>query len=305
MKILICDGLEAAAVELLQADGHTVDLRKGIAKEELLAAMATAEVVVVRSATKITREVLAAAPHLKLAVRAGVGLDNIDRDAAQARGVTVRNTPAATTTSVAELAIGLMLSLARHIPQAHATVQRGAWERKNFEGTELAGKTLGLIGFGRIGQAVARLAQVFRMQVLAYDLQMNTAVAEQLGAMVETLDAVLTRSDYLSLHKPVTAETKGFINAARLAQMKRGVRIINTARGELIDDVALAAAVRDGHVAGVALDVYAPEPPPADHPLIGLPQVITVPHLGASTREGQQRAGLEVAQVVREFCGQR
>lgn len=301
MKILVCDGLEAAAVAALQADGHDVDLRKSTPAEDLPAAIAAAECVVVRSATKITRDILAQAPALKLAVRAGVGLDNIDQAAAKERGVAVSNTPAATTTSVAELALGMMIALARHIPQGHGALQNGKWERKVLEGTELSGKTLGLLGFGRIGQGLAKLAVAFGMTVIAYDMYFNADAAKQLGVQAASCDEVLTRSDYLSLHMPVTADTKNFINAERIGKLKAGVRIINTARGDLIDDAALAAAIKDGRVAGAAVDVYAKEPPPADHPLIGLPQVITLPHLGASTKEGQTRAGLEVVDVVRNF----
>lgn len=306
MKVLVCDGLNTEAVAMLEEAGHDVDLHKALSKEDLLALCPSCDVLVVRSATKVTAEVMERATRLKLVVRGGVGLDNVDAKAAAARGVTVFNTPSATSVSVAELAIGLMLGLARHIPQANASVKSGAWERKAFAGSELFGKTLGLIGFGRIGQEVAKRALAFRMHVIAFDQAIDQEVVDVLEIeSAPSLDAILPRADYLSLHLPYDATTHHVINRDRLAQMKTSAYLVNTARGELVDDAALAEALKAGRLAGAATDVYAKEPPGTDHPLVSLPNVITLPHVGASTGEGQKRAGLEVARIICEFAGKR
>lgn len=303
MNILICDGLAAEAVAQLKAAGHAVDLRKGITKDELLTAIPAADCVVVRSATKITADVIERGRNLKLVCRGGVGLDNVDRAAAEARGITVRNTPNATSISVAEHALGLMLALARHIPQACASVKSGVWDRKSFTGTELYGKTLGVVGFGRIGRELANRALALGMKVVACDPVVDPKVIEEMGHKATTeFGHLLGESDYVSLHMPITTETERLINRDTLAQMKKGAYLINTARGGLLDETAVADALRSGQLRGVALDVYRSEPPPADHPLIGLPQVIAVPHIGASTDEGQTRAGLEVAQIICDFA---
>lgn len=303
MNILLCDGLDNDAIQQLQGAGHTVVVKKGITKEELHELLPIADVVVVRSATKITRDVLAHAPNLKLAVRAGVGLDNIDAVAAKERGVVVKNTPAATAISVAEHTLGLMLSLARHIPAAHMSMNNGEWNRKGFEGTELCGKTLGVVGLGRIGREVCKRAKAFHMNIIACEPNINQEVVDALEIEAAPLEDVVERADYLTLHLPVTPETRGLISASLIARMKRTAYVVNTARGELIDEAALAGALRESRIAGAALDVYSAEPPPANHPLLKLPNVIHVPHLGASTVEGQRRAGLEVAQIILEFAG--
>lgn len=301
MKILICDGLDSAAVKQLEHDGHQITLKKGLTADEVLQLIPEAEVVVVRSATKITAAVLEKAAKLKLVVRAGVGLDNVDAIAAQAKGVTVHNTPTATTISVAEHAFGLMLALARHIPQANQSTKSGAWERKAFEGTELYKKTLGILGFGRIGQEVAKRAKAFHMRVVACDRHIDPELIDALEIESGTMDTLCTEADYISLHLPLNDTTCNIINTDTLARMKKGVSLINTARGCLINETALAEAVKSGHVAGAAFDVFEKEPPPKDNPLFNLPQVICVPHLGASTAEGQLRAGSEVSRIVREF----
>ncbi|MBI4367549.1 MAG: hypothetical protein HY543_12100 [Deltaproteobacteria bacterium] len=301
MNILICDGLDTEAVHALEQGGHRVTVRKGITKEELMELVPSHEVVVVRSATKLTKPVIERGTNLKLLVRAGVGLDNIDAEAAAARKIKVCNTPAATSVSVAELTFAMMLALARHIPQAHASVQSGEWNRKAFEGTELFGKTLGVIGFGRIGQEVAKRAQAFRMQVLAHDQAIDMEIVDILEIEATSLESVLAASDYLTLHLPLLPSTQHLINRDRIRQMKRGVRIVNASRGGIVDEAAVAEAIRDGHVAGAAFDVFATEPPGKESPLRGLPQVITLPHLGASTAEGQHRAGLEVARIILGF----
>jgi D-3-phosphoglycerate dehydrogenase len=301
MKILICDGLDSSAVKAMEQDGHEVLLKKGITPDELKQLIADAEVVVVRSATKITAPVLEHARKLKLIVRAGVGLDNVDAVAAQAKGITVHNTPAATSISVAEHAFGLMLALARHIPQGDKTMKEGKWERKALEGTELYKKTIGILGFGRIGQEVAKRAKAFHMDVVVCDTVLDSEIVAALEVESGSIDDVLRKSDYISLHLPITDNTRSLINDDRIAIMKKGVRIINTARGGLIDTDALVKAVQSGHVAGAAIDVYDKEPPAKDHPFFNFPQIICVPHLGASTAEGQLRAGSEVARIVREF----
>lgn len=300
MNVLICDGLDQEAVRLMESAGHRVTLRKGIPADELAQLLPTQHVLVVRSATKVTRTVLERAAELKLIIRAGVGLDNIDAEAAEARRIRVVNTPVATSISVAEHTFALMLALARHIPQAHASVRKGEWNRKAFEGTELFGKTLGVIGFGRIGQEVAKRALAFRMHVLANDHAIDMEVVDVLEIEATSLEALLNAADYVTLHLPLLPSTYNILNRERIRQMKPGARVINTARGGLIDEPALAEAIREGQIAGAALDVFAAEPP-KDHPLLGFPQVIAVPHLGGSTVEGQHRAGLEVARIVLGF----
>lgn len=302
MKILICDGLAAEATSQLKAAGHDIELHKGISPEALLNGIGQCEVVVVRSATKITREVIARATCLKLIVRAGVGLDNVDDVAARERGIAVHNTPNATSISVAEHTFALMLGLARHLTLANASIKAGRWDRKLYGGTELYGKTLGVLGFGRIGQEVAKRALGFRMQVLVYDSHLDHELIEILEIRSGALDEILRSADYVSLHLPLTAETQHLINRERLALMKPGAYIINTARGALVDEAALAEAIHAGRIAGAAVDVYSEEPPSAEHPLAQLPQVISVPHLGAATEEGQHRAGLEVARIINEWA---
>jgi D-3-phosphoglycerate dehydrogenase len=301
MKILICDGLDSAAVKLLEQDGHQVTLKKGITADELNQLIPDAEVVVVRSATQITAAVLEHAKNLKLAIRAGVGMDNIDAAAAKAKGITVANTPAATSISVAEHAFALMLALARHIPQGNQSTKAGGWERKTLEGTELFSKTIGILGFGRIGQEVAKRAKAFHMNVIVCDTVLDSEIVDALEVESVTFEELLKRCDYLSLHLPINDKTRNMINADRIKIMKKGIRIINTARGGLIDTAALISAVQSGQVAGAAVDVYDKEPPAKDNPMFAVPQIICVPHLGASTAEGQLRAGAEVARIVREF----
>jgi D-3-phosphoglycerate dehydrogenase len=227
----------------------------------------------------------------------------VDALAAQAKGITVHNTPTATTISVAEHAFALMLALSRHIPQANQSTKAGGWERKAYEGTELYKKTLGILGFGRIGQEVAKRAKAFHMRVIACDHHIDPELIDALEIECGTMDTLCAEAHYISLHLPLTDTTCNIINADTLSRMKKGVRIINTARGCLVNEPALAEAVKSGHVAGAAFDVYEKEPPQKDNPLFGLPQVICVPHLGASTVEGQLRAGSEVARIISEFKG--
>ena len=301
MKIVISDDLPVSAADLLrEVPGWTVDARAGRPLPELEAALADADALVVRSATKVTRALIDRAPKLRVIARAGSGVDNVDLEAASERGIVVMNAPGANSISVAELAMAFLLALARPIPAADAAMKAQTWEKKKFMGAELRGKTLGLIGLGRIGQEVAQRARSFGMQLVAHDPFISEDVAAQLGARLGTLDEVCAEADYLTLHLPVTAGTKHLFNAERLARCKRGVRIVNTARGELVDEAALADALRSGQVAAAALDVFQQEPP-KDWTLPTLPNVIATPHIAASTGEAQELVGVETAAAVRDF----
>lgn len=297
MHILIPDDLQPAAVALLAAEGWSTDTRTSRPRLELLADMARADAVIVRSATRVDAALLAAAPHLRVIARAGVGLDNIDLDAARRHGVVVMNAPDATTTSVAELALAGMLALARHLSAADQAMKAGRWEKTQLAGVELHGKTLGLVGFGRIGRAVGRLGRAFGMTVVAHDPVAGQPVHE---VSLLSLDALCDAADFVSLHVPVTGETRGLFDRARFARCRPGVRIVNTARAELIDDAALLEALDRGHVAGAALDVHSTEPP-VDWALARHPRVVATPHVAASTAEAQLRVGMETALAVRDF----
>src|SRR5919206_3903462 len=250
--------------------------------------------------TTVTAALIKAAPRLRVIARAGTGVDNVDVPAASARGIVVMNAPGANSVSVAELAVGMMLSLARHVPAADAAMKQGKWEKKKFLGEEVREKTLGLAGLGRIGQEVARRAASFDMRIIAHDPFISEDVAADLGVELVSLDDLFARSDYLSLHMPSTPTTKGMVNAERLAKSKKGIRIINTARGDLIDESALADAIESGHVGGAALDVFQKEPT-VDLRLQSLPQVVATPHIAASTREGQELVGMETMAALRDF----
>jgi D-3-phosphoglycerate dehydrogenase len=297
--VLIPDNVDQKAVDLLEnTDGLKVSSPGKLSAEELLAQVGEANALVIRSGVKITREVFAAAPNLKAIARAGVGVDNVDLEAASEYGVVVMNTPGGNTISTAEHTFGLMLALARHLPQGDASLKAGRWDRKKYVGVELKGKTLGLLGFGRIGQAVAKRALAFEMRVLAYDPFLDDAFF--LGHSVErvSVDELYQQSDFISLHAPLTDDTRGMINQATIALMKEGVRIINAARGALINDDDLAEAIKSGKVVGAALDVYVEEPPNSDHPLIGLDNVIDTPHLAASTSDAQITVAVEAAELI-------
>jgi D-3-phosphoglycerate dehydrogenase len=280
----------------------TVHAPGKLSQDELVAQVGEANALIIRSGVKITPDVFAAAPNLKIVARAGVGVDNVDLDAATAHGVVVVNTPGGNTISTAEHTFGLMLALARHIPQGHATLKAGRWDRKLFEGVELREKTLGLIGFGRIGQAMAQRAKAFEMTVIAYDPPLPDAIFNDMAVeRAPDVDTLYAKADFISLHAPIIDSTREMINAAAIAKMKDGVRIINAARGALINDVALAEGITSGKVAGAALDVFEPEPPAADNPLIGLDGVIHTPHLAASTSDAQITVAIEAAQLVVDF----
>lgn len=297
MHILIPDDLPRSAVELLTAAGWTTDARGGRLRDQLRADIVPADAIIVRSATRVDAQLIEAGTKLRVIARAGVGIDTIDVAAAHRRGIVVMNAPDATTISVAELAIAGMLNLARHVAAADRSMKAGEWEKKKFGGTELAGKTLGIVGLGRIGRTVARLAAAFGMHVIAHDPGVAVTTA---GPPLVALDDLCAGADYITLHVPVTAASRRMFDAARLARCRPGVRIVNTARGELIDEAALLAALDSGHIAGAALDVFAPEPP-VDTRLSRHPAVVATPHLAASTVEAQERVGIETALAVRDF----
>jgi D-3-phosphoglycerate dehydrogenase len=300
VKIVVADDLPASALDLLRAEGWTIDARAGRAPDQLAADLADADALVVRSATRVTAPLIDAAPQLRAIARAGTGVDNVDVAAASARGIVVMNAPGANSISVAELAMGFVLALARHLPAADAAMKQGKWEKKKFLGEEVQEKTLGLVGLGRIGQEVARRAEAFDMHVIAHDPFITQQVAGDLGVELVSVDDLFARADYVSLHLPSTPQTKNFLNADRLKRAKKGIRIVNTARGDLIDEAALADAIESGHVAGAGLDVFNKEPT-VDHRLQLLPQVIATPHIAASTREGQELVGVETATALRDF----
>lgn len=294
MKVLICDPIAPSAVEHMHKSGIEVDVRDTITADELLQVVPAYDALVVRSRTKVRRSVIEAANNLKVIVRGGVGLDNIDVDCARARGIRVLNTPAASTASVAELTLAYIFALARPVVQATLSMRAGAWEKRAFEGIEVQGKTLGIIGTGRIGTVVAMRAAALGMIVVGYNRR--TIGPAPYMAMV-SLDELLARSDFISLHVPLTESTRHMINAETIAKMKDGVRIINCARGGVIDEDALYEAIVAGKVAGAALDVFEEEPP-ANRKLLELPQVIGSPHIGASTHEAAARVGDEVARIL-------
>ena len=303
MNILVCDPVSPKGIALLQqqAEFKVSVLNRKHSEAELLPLVGEMNAIVVRSETKITRKIIEAAPKLKVVGRAGVGVDNVDVEAATAGGIVVMNTPEGNTISTAELTFSMLMSLARKIPQAHMSLKAGEWNRKAFQGVELYNKTLGIIGLGRIGTEVARRAQAFGMRVLAFDPYLAAARAKALQIEVAELDVLFARSDFITVHIPLTDETRGMVNAAAFAKMKRGVRILNCARGGIINEADLVAAIQSGQVAGAALDVYEVEPPPAAFPLRDLPQVVMTPHLGASTTEAQDNVGIEVAEAISDY----
>lgn len=300
MHIVVADDLPASALALLRRDGWTVDATSGRAPDVLKQDLADADALVVRSATKVTADIIAAAPRLRAIARAGTGVDNVDVAAATARNILVMNAPGANSVSVAELAMAQLLALARRLPAADQSMKSGVWDKKSFMGEEVRGKTLGLAGFGRIGREVARRAHAFGMTVLAFDPFVAASDAAAAGVSLVSLDELCRQSHYLSLHLPSTPETRHLINRERLAACRAGLRIINTARGELIDEAALAEAIESGHIGGAALDVFEQEPT-RDHRLQTLRQVVASPHIAASTREGQELVGLETAQALVDY----
>ncbi len=295
---LISDRVADVAAERLREAGLTVKAPGQMSRPETLRAVRQSVALIVRSATQVDAELLTLAEPLRFVVRAGVGVDNVDLAQATERGVIVMNTPGANSLAVAEYTFGLMVALMRHIAQAHASLSRGEWERQDYQGSTLSGKTLGLYGFGRIGQAVAARARAFAMEVLAHDPFLPTKVFNEHGVEGVPLNELWARADILSLHAEVNEETRGIVNAASIAQMKSGVRILNTARGPLIDSEALLAALEVGQVAGAALDVYPKEPPPKHYPLLLHPRVLHTPHLAASAIEVQEATACAAAETL-------
>ncbi len=300
-RVLASDPLDASAVAAMRRAGLTVDEKTDLSPDQLKAEIPAYDAIVVRSATKVRAPIIDAAKNLKLIVRAGVGLDNIDAEYAATKGIAVRNTPAASSNSVAELALGHILSLARHIGRATASVKAGKWEKKQLSGIEIEGKTLGIIGVGRIGQVLATKAHALGMAVVCYDAYLKTSPIPKIARMV-AMDELLAASDFISLHVPFDPSVGAVIGAKEIQKMRNGVRIVNCARGGVVDEAALVEALRTGKVAGAALDVFATEPPAADHPLFALDGVSLTPHIGAATEEAQARVGDEAARIVIEFA---
>lgn len=300
-KVLVADPISERGIAELQEGGLLeVDVKTGLKEPQLLEIIGEYSALVVRSQTKATPALIEAATKLRVIGRAGVGVDNVDVEAATKRGIVVMNTPGGNTISTAEHAFSLMMALARNVAQADASVKSGKWDRKSYEGVELYGKTLAILGMGRIGTEFARRAIAFGMRVLAYDPYLSASRARSLQVeLVERLDEIVPQADFITMHMPLTPETKHMLNRERLAKAKKGVRIVNCARGGLIDEAALAEALKTKHVAAAALDVFEVEPPPAGYPLLGLPNIIFTPHLGASTAEAQENVGIEVAQQIR------
>ncbi len=300
-KVLIADAISQRGVDELSRDGAIeTAVKTGLSEKELVDLIPDFSGLVVRSQTKVTAGVLNAGTKLRVVGRAGVGVDNVDVETATRRGIIVLNAPGGNTVSTTEHAFSLLLSAARKIPQADANVRSKNWDKKNFEGVELYNKTLGVIGMGRIGSELSRRAIAFGMRVIAYDPYLSATRARSLQVeLVDELDDLLTSADFISLHTPLTAETRHILDAVRLQRTKRGVRIINCARGGLIDENALLKALQDGHVAAAALDVFETEPLPADSPLRGAPNLVLTPHLGASTAEAQESVGIEIAHSIR------
>ena len=297
MKILICDKTEKEYIEQMRAAGLTVDVRDDITPDELPNVLPAYDGMVVRSRTKVRQPLIDVCPNLKVIVRGGVGLDTIDHEYAKSKGIAVMNTPLASSASVAELTVAYMFALARSIYKASASMKSEKWDKKSFEGDEIGGKTLGLIGVGNIGKETAKRASALGMTVVAYD----PYVKEIPGIQLVSLDELLAKSDYISLHLPKTKESANMIGAEQFAKMKNGVRIINCARGGIINEEALYDALTSGKVAGAALDVFAEEPP-TDWKLVKLDNVIASPHIGAATKEAQARVGAEVAAKLIEFA---
>jgi D-3-phosphoglycerate dehydrogenase len=299
-KVLISDKLSPAAVEIFQKAGVEVDVKTGLKPEELIAIIGEYDGLAIRSATKVTPEVLAAAKNLKVVGRAGIGVDNVDLKAATAHGVVVMNTPFGNSVTTAEHTISLMMALARQIPLANASTHAGKWEKNRFMGVELAGKTLGLIGAGNIGSIVADRAQGLKMHVIAYDPYLSAERAQAQGIEKVELEELFSRADFISLHTPLTDTTRGILNKDSLAKTKKGVRIINCARGGLVVEEDLKAAIEAGHVAGAAFDVFEEEPA-TDNVLFGMDEVVATPHLGASTTEAQEKVALQVAEQMSDY----
>jgi D-3-phosphoglycerate dehydrogenase len=297
MRVLVTEEIAEGGLQRVRDAGHEVDVRTGLSPEELLDAVKGAHALVIRSATKVTKEVLEAGTDLVVVGRAGIGLDNVDVAAATERGVMVVNAPQSNVLSAAEHTMALLLAQARNVPQAHAALKAGRWERSKWTGVELSDKTLGIVGLGRIGKLVAQRAMAFGMKLVAYDPYVGEERARQINVELLSLDELVARSDFITLHLAKTPETIGLVGAELLSRAKPNLRVVNVARGGIVDEAALAAAIESGTIAGAALDVFDSEPC-TDSPLFGLDQVVVTPHLGASTEEAQDKAGDTIADMV-------
>lgn len=298
-KVLVADPIAPEGIEILKTVAE-VDVKTGLTKDELAAIIGDYDALAVRSETKVTAEIIAKANKLKIIGRAGVGVDNIDVEAATNRGILVVNSPEGNTLAAAELTVAMLLALARNIAPADQALRAGKWDRKKYMGSEVYGKTVGVIGLGKIGREVVSRLQAFGMSVLGFDPYLKPEQAESLGIKLADLDTLYKESDYITVHVPKTKETTGMINAEKIALMKPTVRLINVARGGIMDEAAVAEAVKSGRIAGAAIDVYTVEPAPADNPLLGVPNILTTPHLGASTEEAQVNVALDIAEQIVE-----
>ncbi len=300
MKILVTDPLAEEGIDVLREAGFDVDVAPGLPPEEIEKRLADADAWIVRSGTQATAALIESAPELKVVGRAGVGVDNIDVEAATARGIVVMNTPFGNTVSVAEHTIALMLAMCRHVPRGDASLRRNEWIRSELKGAEVEGKTLALVGLGRIGRAVAQRAQGLGMKTIAYDPFINPELAEELDVQMHPLEELWPRADFVSIHVPKTPKTKNIVGADAFGAMKKGARVINASRGGVLSEQALLTAIQDGTVAGAALDVFEQEPPEGN-PLLERPEVIATPHLGASTHEASRRVAVQVAEAVTAY----
>jgi D-3-phosphoglycerate dehydrogenase / 2-oxoglutarate reductase len=297
-RVLVSDDLSPEAVRILSDGGLEVDVKVGLPPAELEKIIADYDALAVRSATKVTARLLERAARLKAIGRAGVGVDNVDLDAATRRGVVVMNTPGGSSVTVAELALAMVLSLYRHVPSATASVKAGRWEKKRFQGREIAGKTLGVVGIGNIGSVLVDRARAMKMRVVAYDPFITPEAAAKMGATLVDLDTLWREADVVSLHVPLTEQTRHLVSAQTLARMKKGAILVNCARGGIVDERAVAEALASGHLGGAALDVFEKEPPPADHPLFALDNLVCTPHIGASTEEAQSAVAIAIAEQL-------
>jgi D-3-phosphoglycerate dehydrogenase len=300
VKVLACDKVDAAAIAKLRAAGYEVAEANALKGADLVAALAGVQGLLVRGATKVTADVFPLAPTLKVVVRAGTGLDNVDQPAAKAAGVQVFNTPNANTVSVAELVFAMLIGFERHIAPASGDLKRGVWEKSKYQGREIAGRTLGILGFGRIGREVATRARAFDMTVIAHDPIYQSGAEGFSWVRSVDRDTLFRESDVLTLHVPLLPATKGSVGTHELGLMKKDAVLINASRGGVVDEAALLAALTSGALRGAAIDVFETEPAPADHPLLALPNVLPLPHLGASTAEAQKRAGTDAAEILIE-----
>ncbi|MEW4370321.1 phosphoglycerate dehydrogenase [Paenibacillus kandeliae] len=298
-KVLVSDPISDLGIQqLVDATDITVEKKTGLSEDELIAIIGEYDALLVRSQTTVTARIMEAATNLKVVGRAGVGVDNIDLEAATQRGIIVINAPDGNTITTCEHTFAMMMALARHIPQAYAKTINGTWDRKSFLGVELRNKTLGVLGMGRIGSEVAKRAKAFGMDILGYDPFLTQERAEKMGIKLASVDDILQNADFMTVHTPLTPETKHMISTAQFAIMKKGMRIVNCARGGVIDELALVQAIEDGIVAGAAFDVFESEPPQADHPFLNNPHIIVTPHLGASTVEAQENVAIDVSEQV-------